>query len=291
MTRFNFQRTVADLGAHGTARIDNFLDVNGVESLRAEIGDYYFASDAERRGRCMVNPLRLARGLAHRLPHTIEIFRHEGIRTVCQSILGHGWYVAHIVLDYSDDDSRPIINWHVDNGERGKLDCDYFVLKFQVYLDDSTPSTGATAYAPGTHHLISFLRARLLENGQNDLKIVSFHDVIDGWERVLAAGVSAPEEMVAAVDSIRAEIRSEDQPDAGALSGHWPAGSMMIFNDNGLHWAGPVSGGHRFVIRFYARPFHTDDVFSSFRDAASMGARILFAAVPGQRLRPLLFNV
>ena len=43
-------------------------------------------------------------------------------------------------------------------------------------------------------------------------------------------------------------------------------------------------------IRFYARPFHTDDVFSSFRDAASMGARILFAAVPGQRLRPLLFT-
>ncbi len=239
----------------------------------------------------MVNPLRLARGLAYRLPRTIEIFHHQGIRAVCQNILGHGWYVAHIVLDYSDDDSRPIINWHVDNGERGKHDSDYFVLKFQLYLDDSTAATGATAYAPGTHHLISFLRVRLREIKQNDFKIYSFHDVVDAWERVRDAGIVAPQELVAAVDLIRAQIHSKDEPDAGAFSGHWPAGSMMIFNDNGLHWAGPVRGGHRFVVRFYVRSLHHEDVFSSFREAAAMGARMLFAAMPGQRLQPLLFNL
>lgn len=198
--------------------------------------------------------------IAHKLgmwPHVQAIeqaLTPPWVSALCREQLGLGWFTERVIVDYKEPGPEPLTGWHADQfPHHGRC------LKTMLYLTDTDATNGAFSYVPGSQTWVRSL-------GTNDGQ--SMHT----FEELLAQ----PHHHSDLLTSVCSHIRSSDQSDDHySLAG--PAGTLIVFDANGLHRGGVVSKGSRWLIRAHHRNLQLADVLSSKSNLAAAVQRLVYA--------------
>ena len=285
----------------GIVALEGFLTPDQVVRIRGEgeairdrfADDYGATSPVKTRGgwRMDIPPVNLVRrGGAPLARETGRVLEHPVIKEICDVLLGRSWNVTALVYDYREPCDEPVPRegfekgyppayfWHVDNGKPGLKDPGRFTLRFQTYLNDTTLENGAFGYAKGTHRLVIHVRERMKakppENAE-DAVIDTYDALIAGaeWLRALPEGLAPEYRKI--LDRFKSDVPAGDYSDQRTAM-EYPAGTVLIFHDNGMHRGNFVNAGHRYVYRYLCGPVRAAEQFRSFAGIKNLAARQLF---------------
>jgi hypothetical protein len=195
-------------------------------------------------------------GKEARVSRIATAFAHPLVAQICRRYLGAGWFRERVIVDHKDAGPEPITGWHADQFERrGKC------VKFMIYLDETGPDNGAFSYVPGSHRVIDALVSHASRMKRDNRAVHTYEDI-----QTIAGG--AGRGATTLLEDVSAHVRSSDDSD-NFYSISAPAGSVVVFDANGIHRGGVVERGHRFVIRCHCRGVQLRGLVSS-RAAARM---------------------
>ena len=203
---------------------------------------------------------------------------------VAETVLGPAWQVNVLVFDYREptDEALPPPNyipgyppayfWHSDYGGPVVEDPQGFTLRFQVYLNDTRLANGAFAYAKGSHRLVKYLRA-CQDPGGGDSSILDTYDsVIEAANRLRNSDQGLPPEYQEMLGQLTEAVPSMEHSDE-ATAAPGPAGTLLVFDDSGLHRVNFITTDHRYICRIQCNPTNLKEEFSSLSRAQYFGAR------------------
>ena len=273
MSDFDLNGALETYRRDGIVVLEGLLDKNDVaeirrsgEDIKSKYHDLYGAtSPVKTRGgwRLDIPPVNLVRRGGSKYADAIgRMMSHPVIRSAADAILGPHWNTTALVYDYRApcDDPLPEENfqpgyppayyWHVDHGNPGLRNPDVFTLRFQVYLNDTDFETGALGYAPGTQKLVKYMRARLAAHGVGKPDaIIDTHQSIKAAKAILETkGEQLSGDMQQIYDRFMEMVPRYDFASAGT-SFPGGAGSILMFDDTGMHRGNFVNKDHRYVCR------------------------------------------
>jgi hypothetical protein len=197
-----------------------------------------------------------------RVSHIATAFAHPLVAQVCRRYLGAGWFRERVIVDRKDAGPEPITGWHADQFERrGRC------LKFMIYLDGTGPDNGAFSYVPGSHRVIDTIVSHASQANLDNRAVHTYEEI-----QTIAGGAGGG--VTRLLEEVSAHVRSSDDSD-NFYSISAPAGSVVVFDANGIHRGGVVDQGHRFVIRCHCRGVQLRNLVSS-RAAAYMFVERLY---------------
>lgn len=174
----------------------------------------------------------------------------SGFRRFSELFFGEPVQLDHIMSIESPVSDEPITKWHTDaNSISDHPDC--FSLKFFVYLNSIDESNGAFAYVRGTQYIVTIVRRGIFEG-----RIPYFPT---GSVTQLLTAISVPavseylNEQVSKrdVEVFRKNLLELDDHQGGDrrhdLAG--PAGTLLVFDDRGVHRGGIPRVGPRSILR------------------------------------------
>lgn len=192
-----------------------------------------------------------------RISHISSVFARPAFKNICRRYLGTGWFIERIVLDRKDVGPEPLTGWHADQFERcGKC------VKFMLYLNDTDSGNGAFSYVPRSHRLISYLVERIHNDGLDNRAAHTYEEILALARERLVVDGAWPGEIRAIIEEVATHICSSELSD-DHYSIAAPAGSVVVFDANGIHRGGAVAQRERFIIRSHCRDFHVANVLSS----------------------------
>jgi len=247
----------------GICIVEDMIRPDALAALSAELGRIdsarteWMRHHATSSGFFMsCSPVKVRR-VASTVPAIAELLRQQFLADVARLYLGVGWYLETVVADFKLPNVQPITAWHSDDpaGLRGVC------LKFMFYLNDVTAENGAFAFVPKSHRLISQLARAIGSSASSQDALYDYSDM-----RKTAIEIGA-------FDSVlqKSEFRTMDEAITGAAADAYSvaakAGSVVIFDSNGVHRGGIVSQGTRSILRAHYRDFRPDVHLSSLRNA------------------------
>lgn len=295
----------------GIVVLHDFLsrdDVNeirrGGEQIREHFhGIYGATSPVKTRGgwRLDIPPVNLVRqGGAQYAGAVGRMMAHPVIQSACKAILGPDWNVTALVYDYREPciDPLPPENfepgyppayyWHVDHGRPALNNSGIFTLRFQAYLNDTDFERGAMGYAAGSQRLVKYFRMCLNEISTpgSPTPIIDTHQsIIKAKETLIERGYKLSREYQDLYDSFMEMVPAYDfaSADTAYSAG---AGSVLMFDDTGMHRGNFVNTDHRYVFRCLCMPIAGR--FKDWTSAKNSLARSYYKSTLKQPFRSLM---
>ncbi len=148
-----------------------------------------------------------------KLPKTFEVFSSDFMNRISREYIGADYeFNREIFVSDDQPDSDPIVPVHFDR---------LWMLKFYIYLADTTAEDGAFAAVPGSHVLGKSIHSHYVKRGVR-------------------------------LEDIPNKLAPVDLPQPVSIEG--TAGSLIIFETNVYHMGGVVQPGHRrLVMRGHTR--------------------------------------
>jgi len=161
---------------------------------------------------------------------------------------------------FSPISNKPVIQWHTDQAYSGKKIVTKFVnpekaaLKFFFYLTDVDSQNGCLGYIPGSHIISFYLKKMIFEKkieyspywSINDYRNLIKSDRVKSKllekidEKIIDRFISDTEFVDSNKDSIKFDIKAK-------------AGSLLIFDESGVHRGNAVTKLERKCIRIFFR--------------------------------------
>lgn len=297
-TDYTVSTLVETFRRDGVVVLDSFLTRPQIDAIRSEgealrerfAPDYAAKNPVKIRGgwRLDIPPVNLIRrGGASFASETCRFLGHPLIRSICESILGRRWFPGTLAFDYREPSETtiprtgfklgypPAYFWHVDMGLPGLVHPGRFSLRFQTYLNDTTLENGALGYAKGTHRLVKHVRERHKASPPATLDenvIDSSDSLIRAAERLRAAPGGLAAEYQEILDRFKRDAPGWDHVSKEAAL-EYPAGSVVVFDDTGMHRGNFVQQDHRFVFRYVCNPERPLEQLRTLKGAKNYFAR------------------
>jgi len=203
-----------------------------------------------------------------------------GFREFSRDYYAQDVHLDHVMSIESPRCEDPITPWHTDANSPAEAlyPPDYYTLKFFIYMNDINAINGAFSYVRGTHRLVTLIRegiaagkiAYCRTNFVSELKsTLQIPEVIDyllqQMTRVEFDAVKA------AIDALEVGV---DNPEDHALCGK--AGTLLIFDDRGLHRGGIPRMDERSILRYNYMPTkYWRTTYTQMRYLMNMACRLL----------------
>lgn len=225
-------------------------------------------------GRCSVPVLHMIRhGRFGDLGAISKLAMRPGFHSLPATYFGETTVLGDILNIETDPQPDAVTPWHTDSQLKGLSEPDYRRLKYHIYLNDVSTENGAFAYILGSHGLVPYLRREMyngrlpqemLQKTGRMVEIIDQH--IDGF----------PPEIQAVAETVREAVRDQDR-DFDDFDICAPAGSIVVFDDNGIHRGGVVRSGHRSVLRYGLVPwrYFSEDISTKQRLAHRIFATVM----------------
>ena len=179
-----------------------------------------------------------------------RVAQDAGFRDFSKRFYGQNACLDHIVSIESPRSADPITAWHAD----GSAAAESFTLKFFLYLKDIDASAGAFSYLRGTNRIVTTIRRGIVQgriavfpsgNVPELIKALQSTEVID-YLRQQQVSQQEIDEFASTVQMIDRDPAFDSE--ANSLSG--VAGTLVVFDDRGLHRGGVPRLRERSILRY-----------------------------------------
>jgi len=222
---------------HGIVTIPDALPAALIEPVRQELASFGAAAGGRT---ATAYPLNLARhGKLSRLRAVACVMDLPAVRRARAELVPHGWTVSDVIGIESAPSPAPVTPWHADASKPAQQ----HRIKFYWYLNDVGPENGAFGYVPRSHRLVAHAR-----RARAGAKMQEYGNFRAAWD-----GAALPPDLAALRCEIDSHIRADnDSDDHYAVA--QPAGTLIVFDERGLHRGGIVARGRRSVLRVSFMP-------------------------------------
>lgn len=271
------------LARDGVVKIDGFLAQDALKAVRAELETARASlrdvpSPPPQRGPSLYPTSMLVHGRLREISEISRVMTSPTLEAVRKFILGWDSYVSDIVGIESLPEHKIVTQWHVD----GTLDCianpGSARIKLFFYLNDVTSRNGAFSYVPGSQKLLDTLHRRMHDG---ELEAVSIRDLSTLREYFTDHSPELPEDLRKIADEMFSGISSDAAP-CGPYSLEGPAGTLIVFDERGLHRGGDISEGQRSILRISLRRERVNNLNEAIRVVIRKTARL---CLPGHYAR------
>jgi hypothetical protein len=200
------------------------------------------------------------------LVYLSRVAQDGGFRGFSQRFYAEDACLAHIISIESPRSEDPITAWHADGSDTPES----FTLKFFIYLNDIDASAGAFSYLRGTSRPVTALRQGIVRgaiapfrtgNVPELLQALQTHEVVHYLQQQLS-----PQEVDGFATAVRMVGGGAADADAYSLSG--AAGTVVVFDDRGIHRGGVPRARERSILRYnYITAAYSRSCQSSLRYA------------------------
>lgn len=197
-----------------------------------------------------------------------------------QEFFGDRVHLDHILSIESPISNAAITPWHTDSNHP-KSHPDFFTLKFFIYLNDIDGANGAFAYVKGTHKLITRLRQGMFEESIPHMPHSTVSDILFALADSEIKGFLLEEFSEKELERQCTVLRGLNDDEVGNpafdLSGK--AGTLLVFDDRGVHRGGIPRKGNRSILRLNYMPSRFAPVGLSRARANSLARQLLRGSV------------
>jgi hypothetical protein len=222
---------------YGIVTIPDALPATLIQPVRLELASFGAAPGGRT---ATAYPLNLARrGKLSRLLMVASVLALPAVRRARAELVPHGWTVSDVIGIESAPSSAPVTSWHADASKPAQQ----HRIKFYWYLNDVGPENGAFEYVPRSHHLVAHMR-----RVQAGAKMQVYGDFRAAWQ-----DVALPSDLATLRSEVDSHIHGDNHSDDHYALAQ-PAGTLIVFDERGLHRGGIVTSGRRSVLRVSFMP-------------------------------------
>lgn len=267
---------VETLRREGVVKLDAYLKPPLLDSVRCEL-------EAAREARGDASDPPLQRGptiyptslFAHRrlkeISSIARVMDSPVIDAIRRRLIGRSAYVTDIVGIESLPEHRIITQWHVDGTQSCIASPGDARIKFFFYLNDVASRNGAFCYVRGSHKILDTLH-RAMHTGA--IPPESLRDLSDIRAYFARTEPTLPPEQQRLADEMFAAIATDTSP-CGPYSQEGPAGTLVIFDERGMHRGGDIAEGRRSILRISVKRETVDSMPALTRTAARKVGRVV----------------
>ena len=244
------EQVVALLKRDGVVKLDGFLSPDSLVGVRRELDAVRdamqdTADPPSQRGPSVYPTSLLVHGRLGEIAEISRVLSAPLLKIIRQKIIGRSAYVTDVVGIDSVPEHKLVTQWHVDGGLSCISKPGDARIKLFIYLNDVTSKNGAFSYVPGSHKILDILHRAMHDRAIPPLAIRDLSSLRD------YCASNAPgllEDQQALADRMFGSIDS-DTAACGPYSLEGPAGTLIIFDERGMHRGGDISEGYRSILR------------------------------------------
>ncbi len=273
---FDPEVVVEALQRDGVVKLDGFLPPPVLAAVHREL-------EAARDARGDTSDPPLQRGptiyptslFAHRklgeISAIASVMDSPVIDAVRRRLIGRSAYVTDIVGIESLPEHRIVTQWHVDGTKSCIAHPGDARIKFFFYLNDVTSRNGAFSYVPGTHKILDTVHRAMHEG---EIPPESLRDLSDIRAYFARMAPALPPAQQTLADEMFAAIETDTSP-CGPYSLEGPPGTLVIFDERGMHRGGDIDEGRRSILRISLKRETVDGIPALARTAARKIGRVV----------------
>lgn len=176
-------------------------------------------------------------------------------RWFAQDFFGDQVHLDHILSIESPVSGAAITPWHTDSNHP-KSHPDFFTLKFFIYLNDIEAGNGAFAYLRGTHTTLTRLRQGMFDGSIPYMPHSVVSEILTALKHEDVKRYVLQVVTKAELDRQYSVLERLNDSEPGSpdfdLSGN--AGTLLIFDDRGVHRGGIPRTDSRSILRLNYMP-------------------------------------
>lgn len=243
-------QVLALLERDGVVKLDGFLSQDTLADIRKELHAARdrkpaAAEPSSQRGPSLYPTSLLVRGRLGEIKEISRVMSSAVLQAIRQKVIGRSAYVTDIVGIDSLPVHKIVTQWHVDGTHSCISNPGDARIKLFFYLNDVTSRNGAFSYVAGSHKLLDSLH-----RGMHDGVIppLAIRDLSTLREYCATNAPPLPADEQSLAEKIFASLDSDTAP-CGPYSLEGPAGTLIIFDERGMHRGGDISEGERSILR------------------------------------------
>ena len=231
-------------------------DIRELHDAALRMRDYSVSHSIDARRWILVSPVDAVRksfkpGGYRAIRHLSRVAEGCGFRDFASRYLSGEVHLDHVMSIESPRSSEAITPWHTD-ANSDDLHEDFFSLKFFIYLNDISVANGAFAYVRGSHRLVTILRRGIFQRKIPFVRTASPRELIDATEERKVREYLSQEMNPGEIEETLSHLRvlRDDLPGDASHDLAGVAGTLLVFDDRGVHRGGVPTHGHRSILRY-----------------------------------------
>tara|TARA_Y100000389_G_scaffold20900_1_gene17951 strand:- start:485 stop:1276 length:792 start_codon:yes stop_codon:yes gene_type:complete len=255
-----------EIKENGIVKINNFLSPDELIKL-SNIVNFYKAPKGDVNSYFMTNIkvllIKLLKFKIRKLAHTYELIKFKKTRQldeIAKNFFNKQVKLNHIDGYYSKVDNKDILPWHTDRsyGGKKKLDIEFynpdnFFLKFLIYLTNVSSNNGCMSYIPKSHKIAYEVRKGIFNK---DISYQPYWSLED-FRNIIEVNLDYFNEKVGVktIENFLEETKFQDTINTtNKFDYNAEAGTMIIFDEGGIHKGSKPTLNDRMVVRYLFEP-------------------------------------
>lgn len=259
----NFAKTIKE---NGIVKIKNFLTPEEIRRC-SEIVKFYKAPKGDKNSFFVTNIkvffIKLLKLEINKLKHSYELLqlkKSKKLDEIAQNFFNKKTKLSFIDGYFSKIEKKDIIPWHTDQAYSGEKKVevkfnnpDTFYLKFFIYLTKVSSNNGCMSYIPGSHKIGYQIRKAIYCNEISYQPYWSLRDfrkiITDNYNYFNnTLGTNTIEDFLVKTNF------DETGQETSQFDYDAEAGTMVIFDEGGVHRGSKPTLNDRMVIRYLFDP-------------------------------------
>tara|TARA_B100000795_G_C22782622_1_gene433101 strand:- start:951 stop:1745 length:795 start_codon:yes stop_codon:yes gene_type:complete len=255
-TKIQFQK-------NGFTTLDNFLNLEEISTLKEIVKIHcgskirngnYFPKNFMERIKIIKSPKKIISSIK-----IMDIFKKYELKKMAEYLTGVKMTLTYIDGYVSEKSNKPVLDWHVDQSYSGKENVKTFVnpnknnIKFFFYLTDVSTDNGCLGFIPGSN-MIAFHLKDLIRKGMIEYSpywsLKDFRKLVAKEETFNKLKVLINQDIVKNFLEIT-KFNNEDGFDLKKFNIPLSKGSLLVFDEAGVHKGNKPMLNDRYVLRFF----------------------------------------
>lgn len=255
-----------EIKENGIVKIKNFLLPKELIRL-SNIVNFYKAPKGDKESVFLTNfkilSIKLLKFKFRSLAHTYELAKFKKkkkLDEIARDFFNKQVNSNYIDGYYSKVDNKDILPWHTDQAYSGKkkpdtkfYNPDNFYLKFFIYLTNVSSNNGCMSYIPKTHKIAYEIRKGIYNKEisyQPYWSLKDFRNIVKDNQNFLNKKTSSE-----IIENFLKDTEFEDSINTtNKYDYNATAGTMIIFDEGGIHRGSKPTLNDRMVIRYLIKP-------------------------------------
>lgn len=263
----NINKDVAgEIKQNGIVKIKNFLSLEELNKL-SNIVNFYKAPKGDKKSIFLTNFqvlfVKLIKLKFRSLFHTYELSKlkkAKNLDEIAKNFFNKQVDSNYIDGYYSKIDNKDILPWHTDQAYGGHkkpdqkfYNPDNFFLKFFIYLTNVSSNNGCMSYIPKTHKIAYEIRKGIYNKEisyQPYWSLKDFRNIVKDNQNFLNDKIGGE-----IIKNFLEETKFDDTMEiTNKYDYDAEAGTMIIFDEGGIHRGSKPTFNNRMVVRYLIKP-------------------------------------